>query len=64
MQGASGTSDNRQATEDALRKAEHELNQIRGLKDDLEMQNSRLSESKHEVERRNESLRKEIDLLN
>ena len=42
---------------------EHDFGVQKSQKNDLELQISRLQETKSEVERRNESLRREIDLL-
>ena len=51
-------------TDEQLRKVEHEFGSLKGQKTELELQNGRLQEAKLEIERRNESLKREIDLLN
>jgi hypothetical protein len=46
-----------------IRKLDHDKTVTQTQKTDLELQITRMQESKSEVERRNESLRREIDLL-
>jgi progesterone-induced-blocking factor 1 len=46
-----------------LRKLDIELNALKTQKHDTELQLTRIKESKSEVEKRNESLRREIDIL-
>ena len=49
--------------DEQLRKLDIEVNALKTQKHDTELQLTRIKESKSEVEKRNESLRREIDIL-